>query len=261
MSYPEEILLVGTGNLAAHLAVILSGPAGYRVDVAGRDPEKLETFCKTYGGLPFREEDDKFYQAVIICVSDQAIESSAARYGKKASCILHTSGASSLEILEKYHRSNGVFWPLQTFTAGREVSWEGLPVCIQASDQHAAAILNRLSEGTRIKAIESTSDQRLQYHLAAVFVGNFVNHLYVLSDIWCRENLLDFDALKPLILETARKVQALSPPEAQTGPAKRQDVASIDKHMAMLDDHPALKQVYHILSEQIMKRYQYLSRT
>jgi predicted short-subunit dehydrogenase-like oxidoreductase (DUF2520 family) len=171
---------------------------------------------------------------------------------------MHTSGASSIEILSPYHASTAVFWPLQTFTAGREINWAGLPVCVQSSGPEAAALIQRIGEGMGVRLIESTSEERLKYHLAAVFVSNFVNHLYALADIWCRENLLEPEHLKPLILETAKKVQELSAPEAQTGPAKRHDLASMEKHLALLNDHPALQQVYALLSEQIMNRYQFL---
>lgn len=258
MKQPDEILLAGTGNLAAHLAGLFADIAGFRLDVAGRDPAKTHEFCNKFGGLPFREEEGKQYLAVIVCVSDQAIESVAAKYGRKGAVLIHTSGASPMETLLTFHQSVGVFWPVQTFTAGREIGWTGLPVCIQSNDSLAADFLSLVTERTGIMPVESTSADRLRYHLAAVFVCNFVNHLYALADIWCREHLLETETLKALILETARKVQSLEPPEAQTGPAKRHDIQSLDKHLELLSDHPALKQVYTLLSKQIMNRYQYL---
>jgi len=260
VKHPDEILLIGTGNLAAHLAAVLSGPAGYRLDVAGREQSKTEAFCNAFGGLPYLEEEGKFYQAAIVCVSDEAIATCASKYGNKAEVLIHTSGASPLEVIKELHAETGVFWPVQTFSRGREIDWKNLPVCIQSNGQKAEQFIRNLAERTGIHPVESTSEERLKYHLAAVLVCNFVNHLYTVADIWCRENLLNPDFLKPLILETAKKVQELNPPESQTGPAKRGDTGSMEKHLALLNDHPAIRQVYTLMSEQIQNRYQYLRK-
>jgi predicted short-subunit dehydrogenase-like oxidoreductase (DUF2520 family) len=149
---------------------------------------------------------------------------------------------------------------MQTFTAGRPINWHKLPVCIQASGSGPGVFFEKLSNSTGLLTVETTSAERLNYHLAAVFACNFTNHLYTLADIWCRENLLEPKLMLPLIEETAKKVQLLDPTEAQTGPAKRADQVTIDKHMALLNDHPALRQVYQLFSEQIMSRYHYLWR-
>jgi uncharacterized HAD superfamily protein len=73
------------------------------------------------------------------------------------------------------------------------------------------------------KAFAINSEQRKALHVAAVFVNNFTNHLYTIGNKICEENQVPFDILKPLILETAHKIMTISPNEAQTGPAKRND--------------------------------------
>lgn len=255
MSTTEDILLVGTGNLASHLAGIFSATAGYSLFVASREAEKGSDFCARYGGLLYQESDNRKFKIVLLCVSDSALIDCAAQYAFAGDCLVHTSGSSSLELIDRYHPSTGVFWPLQTFTAGRPVSWNNLPVCIQGKDPFTKKILRDLVFSIGAKMVESTSESRLKLHIAAVFACNFVNHMYVLSDIWCRENLLSFELLKPLIEETASKVQEILPPEAQTGPAKRGDNKINEKHLATLSDHPALQTVYNLLAKQIHNRY------
>ena len=71
-------------------------------------------------------------------------------------------------------------------------------------------------------------------NVSAVFVNNFVNHLYQIGNEICIENNVPFEILKPLILETANKVMSLSPKEAQTGPAKRNDTKTIEAHLELL---------------------------
>ena len=48
-------------------------------------------------------------------------------------------------------------------------------------------------------------DQRLKLHLAAVLCNNFVNHLYALTERYCKMEGLDFQLLLPLIKETAAR--------------------------------------------------------
>jgi predicted short-subunit dehydrogenase-like oxidoreductase (DUF2520 family) len=85
-------------------------------------------------------------------------------------------------------------------------------------------------------------------HLSAVFACNFANAMYTASARLLEEHGLSFEAMLPLIDETARKVHTLHPSEAQTGPAVRYDKNVIDKHLALLDDHPLYKELYELTS-------------
>lgn len=69
----------------------------------------------------------------------------------------------------------------------------------------------------------------------------------------CDENNFSFEILKPLILETAKKIETMNPLEAQTGPAKRNDTNVIEKHEAELD--PDKKEIYTLVSRSIIKTY------
>ena len=75
-----------------------------------------------------------------------------------------------------------------------------------------------------------------------------------MSESYLDENNLDFDLLKPLIKETARKIESMAPSEAQTGPAKRNDLKTIEKHLHLLEDSP-YKTLYKQLTEAIQDTY------
>ena len=75
--------------------------------------------------------------------------------------------------------------------------------------------------------------------------------MYALSAGLLEKYGMPFDAMLPLIDETARKVHELSPKEAQTGPAIRRDKNVMDKHLAMLSDEPALQDIYEKISKSI----------
>jgi predicted short-subunit dehydrogenase-like oxidoreductase (DUF2520 family) len=67
------------------------------------------------------------------------------------------------------------------------------------------------------------------------------------------KNGLPFDAMLPLIDETARKVHGLHPKVAQTGPAVRGDENVMGKHLEMLEDEPEIKEIYRLISDSIQK--------
>lgn len=84
-------------------------------------------------------------------------------------------------------------------------------------------------------------------------VSNFSNHLFALAEQFCKKENIDFKLLEPLIFETANRLSIYSPNEVQTGPAIRNDVFTLDKHIQLLRNHPRLKYMYLKLTESIMK--------
>jgi hypothetical protein len=63
---------------------------------------------------------------------------------------------------------------------------------------------------------------------------------------------VDFDLLKPLIMETAHRIQDASPSKVQTGPAVRKDILTMDKHLRLFAAHPKLRTTYLRLTDSIM---------
>jgi hypothetical protein len=94
----------------------------------------------------------------------------------------------------------------------------------------------------------------LRIHAAAVIVNNFTNYLYAVTETFCHQECIDFNLLKPLILETAHRIQSVSPHDVQTGPAIRSDIGTIDKHLRLLNNHPKLKTLYTRLTDGIMNK-------
>ncbi|MBU2045140.1 MAG: DUF2520 domain-containing protein, partial [Bacteroidetes bacterium] len=65
----------------------------------------------------------------------------------------------------------------------------------------------------------------------------------------------DFDLLRPLIQETADKAMLNQPKDVQTGPAKRNDLQIMQKHLKLLENEPQLKDLYQSISQYIVKMY------
>lgn len=126
-----------------------------------------------------------------------------------------------------------------------------VPLCIEAQNNNDLQILKKVAKSISNKVFEIDSNQRKSLHVAAVFVSNFVNHLYKLGSDICEEHNVSFEILKPLIAETANKIEYLKPVDAQTGPAKRNDTTTINKHLAILTDDNQ-KEIYKLLTKSII---------
>ncbi|MGB0788750.1 MAG: DUF2520 domain-containing protein, partial [Marinirhabdus sp.] len=104
----------------------------------------------------------------------------------------------------------------------------------------------KISENVRV----ISSKKRATLHLAAVFVNNFVNHLYAVSAELLKKEGIAFSLLEPLIAETASKIKTHMPAEAQTGPAIRNDIKTIERHVELLRA-TGFQAIYEQLTEAI----------
>lgn len=255
----DQVVIIGAGNLATRLAVALTENGVKVKQVCSRTLQsarhlaQMVNACYT-NDLSLMVEDADLY---IVAVKDAAIEEVIHSLKMKSlRAIVHTAGSIPVDVFERYCDNYGVFYPLQTFSVNRQVDFSTIPMCLEASN---TALLNELWQlaGRISQSVHSiNSQQRKTLHLAAVFVSNFVNHLYACGAEITAQCGLDFDLLKPLILETALKVQEMSPFEAQTGPARRNDQQVMGNHLKMLETNPELKKIYSFVSESIYHNYQ-----
>ena len=146
-----------------------------------------------------------------------------------------------MQVLKKF-KQYGVFYPLQTLTEKVSVNMSKVPFCIEASDKKVEKELFNLASTISNQVYLINSEQRKNLHLSAVLVNNFTNLMYAHADDLLKNKGIDFKMLFPLIEETARKITFLSPEEAQTGPARRNDQTTIDEHLRMLKDNPEIKE-------------------
>lgn len=195
---------------------------------------------------------------LIIAVSDQAISSVIESLSiiLPEVLIVHTSGSTHLQTLTQHHAKTGVFYPLQTFSFEREVEWTNTPLFIEAAQAEDLKVLNALAKELSERVYQYNSEQRLSLHLAAVFACNFTNYCYDMAKQVVDEKQVDFSLLYPLMLETATKATQNDPKRMQTGPAMRGDQNILTIHTQMLEGakREDLKQIYVLMSQQIIKR-------
>lgn len=244
-----KVVLIGSGNMAQHLIQVL---------LQTKEVSLVQAFARNSSHLLHLLPDDKIitdYQKIteadlyIISVSDNAISEVSEHLPFKNRLVVHTSGSSKLSILNDKNRK-GVFYPLQTFTKGKEIDFAPIPICLEAENEADYQLLEKLGNCISQKVVRINSEQRKSLHVAAVFVCNFVNHLYHIGNDICEQNDVPFEVLHPLIQETAHKITEISPRDAQTGPALRNDTKTIEKHLDFLEN-TEYKKLYQLLTQSI----------
>lgn len=252
----QNIVFIGAGNVATHLGLALQNTGRQIVQVYSRTEENARLLSgKLHADftvdLKTINPDADLY---IITVADDAVEKVADLLWVNRSLVVHTSGSVSIDVLQKCSENYGVLYPFQTFSKAREIDFSVVPLCIEANSKDNLLLLEQLARNLSQKVVKVDSEKRKILHLAGVFASNFPNFMYRIADQILTENKLDFDLLRPLILETAMKVQEMRPENAQTGPASRGDEAILRKHSELLKEYPEYRRIYNILSDGIRGR-------
>ena len=115
-------------------------------------------------------------------------------------------------------------------------------------------LLNNLATSISNNVHQLSSEQRKYLHLSAVVACNFSNLMYQMATEICEKHNISFDLLKPLIEETSNKAQKVTAIEAQTGPAKRKDLQTIERHLSLLETDKEKRKIYELLTQSILNR-------
>lgn len=248
-----SISIIGTGNVAQHLIKVISKAENISLNqIYGRNSSnfpKLNSYAECISEFTKLKPVD----LLIIAISDDAISTVSNNIANFSGIVVHTSGSTSMNVLD-IHKQYGVFYPLQTFTEGRDLSFIEIPICLEASSKKVMQILNTVALALTHNIVELNSEKRSALHLAAVFANNFSNHILMQTDLICKNNEVSFNLLKPLMKETIEKAFALGPLNAQTGPAKRNDTKTIDYQIKKLKTENQ-KEIYKILTKSILHTY------
>lgn len=247
------VILLGAGNVATHLYKALS-KANY-ITVIQWYNRNLKSIHQYKNEVEITDvlKTLKPADIYILAISDDAIGKLSQKLPFKDRLVVHTSGSVGIHDLDKKLR-RGVFYPLQTFSKDVNIDFKHVPLCIEALEKEDFNTLKSIGAALGSPCYKINTEQRQTLHLAAVFVNNFTNQLYRIGHEISDIKAINFDILKPLIVETAKKVQHISPYMAQTGPAKRHDKKTIKKHLKLLEDHTH-KEIYELLTKSIQETH------
>lgn len=248
--------MIGTGNVANVLCRLLAEHQHQVVQVIGRDIERGAMLAEITGakvsqlGEPILPEAE----LCIIAVADSALEVVLPLVPAFTCPVAHTAGSQSINILRHYAQEYGILYPLQTLRK-EMVELPPIPFLIDGNNVKTIKLLCSLAKTISDNVELADDEKRGRLHVAAVVTCNFTNHLYNLAEQYCIKEQLNFDLLRPLILQTAQRVMHHSPANVQTGPAVRKDMITIEKHLDWLQQHPELKEIYLRLSNSIMDHH------
>ncbi len=244
-----NVTLIGCGNVAVHL---------YKAFKKAEAITVVEWYARNLNTLQVLKNevaitDDiaalKEADVYIMAVSDDAITKVSQQFAFTGRLVVHTSGSMSLYNADKRNR-RGVFYPLQTFSKAVPIDFKKVPVCLELEQKKDLKIVKAIADAIGSPNYKVNSKQRSALHLAAVFVNNFTNQMYRIGHEITEAEGVDFEILKPLIIETATKIEEVSPYMAQTGPALRGDKKTIAKHQEVLQKE-LHKEVYELMSNAI----------
>ena len=251
----EHVVLIGAGNLGSHLGSALVSH-GIRVTcVYNRTPGPGRKLADRLGADFVTDIDalERNADLYILALADSALPVIAGSLRLNDRFVVHTSGTTDLEVLSEISGNTGVFYPLQTFPAGREISFEGIPVCIESNTVHGQQLLGGLAQELTGNVHCVNSNDRRMIHLSAVYACNFTNFMLAIAEDLLQTQGLPPLLLQPLVKQTCGNFEKGDVFRFQTGPAVRGDFRILENHLELLKNNPDYAGVYNEISNAIIK--------
>lgn len=252
-----HISFIGAGKVATALCRQLS-KCGYSIDLVVSRTEKSAQDLASSVSAAWSTEAvfPQTSTVIIVAVPDQSLSAVLQNISCSVNTIVaHTAGSYGVDIFPEMLKRKGVFYPLQTFSAGREINFNEVPILLESDDEETRKVLQEIGLSISNRTEFVTTERRRWIHLAAVFACNFTNHMLTAGyDIASKSGVGD-DILKPLIRETVAKAMEAGPSKSQTGPAFRNDLNTIQKHLELLSSNPALRDLYSYITSSIIEYY------
>ena len=249
----KTYILIGAGNMAKYL-LANANAALTCLGIYSRSPEKAALLSQTYGItlIPTLSEINTIkVDYIFLAVSDTAIPSLLNSIDSSALCVSFSGMIDEQHLAQETGKSMATLWPIYSIT-NKLNSKTNLPFVLNKEDVKNKSAMSALARYYTTSVIELSYEQRKAAHLAAVVLNNFVNHLYALTQELCATQGIDPLIFNPLVQQTADQYATLQAALLQTGPAKRGDQESIEKHLAILQN-THLESIYTLLTDSIKK--------
>jgi len=242
-----NLSFVGAGRVAGNLCRALYHK-GHKISrIVSQSPVhgvSLADYCKAEWSREPVFEDD--CDIIIVAVPDDRLEDVLFSVRCNINTLVaHTAGGYGLDIFPGHIVRRGIFYPLQTFSIGRKFDFNGLPFILESSGKDTGEILMELASSLSEEIHFIDLDRRKRIHLAAVFICNFVNHMLTTGKEIACDAGVNLELFKPLLQETISKALEDGPEVSQTGPAVRNDLNTIEKHLNLLSLSPDIQKLYN----------------
>ena len=254
----QNIVIVGTGNVAWHICKILLECGFERVEVIGRNQSTLYEFELEFNVVTASISSDINTNAdlYILALPDDVISVVSKNLNTDIQgLIVHTSGTGNMDLLSSF-TNYGVMYPLQTMVKGEDLDFKKVPLLIETNNDDRFNELLTFTKTLSNEVDVATSVQRQKLHIAAVFTNNFTNHMVSIAREICEKEKISFSYLQPLLIETISKIQYEDAREIQTGPAIRNDKTTITKHLSFLEDQKDRQLLYQLITSSIQEMHE-----
>ncbi|MEO5893810.1 MAG: DUF2520 domain-containing protein [Ferruginibacter sp.] len=249
-----KVVIIGAGNVATVFGNIITKAGHEIIQVVNRNIVHAEILANNFG-CAFTDDAKMLVTTAdiyLVALSDTALNGINETYFLGDKVIVHTAGSVSKDVLKMVSVNYGVLYPLQSLRKENLDLQQDIPLLIDGNSDDTISMIEKFASTLSSIVAKANDEQRMKLHVAAVIVNNFSNHLYTLAADYCKKEGVDFNMLQPLIEETALRLRDHLPGDMQTGPAVRKDIATVDKHLRLLSQHPALKKLYLKISESII---------
>ena len=221
-----KIAIIGAGSVGTNLH--------HAFALKGIKTELVHARPLTSGRL-VNDEMVNGFDVYIYTVADHVLKEVISKFNAPHALHLHTSGSMPIDVFGADKPHAGVMYFLQSFSKEKLIDdWSSIPCFIEGRMIDDIAAVYSLAQCLTSRIYEADQHDRERLHIAGVFANNYTNLMYRMAADILRDTQIPFEALLPLIDNTAAKVHTLKPADAQTGPAKRGDSEVIKHHLEIL---------------------------
>jgi predicted short-subunit dehydrogenase-like oxidoreductase (DUF2520 family) len=268
-----KIGIVGTGNVATHLSLYFRYKGFTISAIAGRTRPSAKKLARQ---LKCQDYSDTLYvlektNLILLAVPDPVIPLltgtlSQITFQEPVVYLAHTSGSQLSSVLDPVKTNKttklhlAAFHPMQTFPDPAKSnpnyyrSIKKIYFGIEG-ESPAVKMLCKLTTELRNNYIILPTDSRKGlYHIGGIITSNFLTALfYQVTELYSTMSLSEKNTLKilrPLIEQTLNNIEQYGSFKALTGPAARNDLETLNKHIFLLKNaKPNLIPSYKALSE------------
>ncbi len=253
-----KIVIVGSGNVATVLGKVIHNAGHEIVQVLSRNENHAKELAKIFNcsSGSFKSTEYKEADIYLLAITDTALYHLDQYVHLQNKLVVHTAGSVSKEVLKNVSSDYGIVYPLQSLIKSSQEEVTEIPLLVDGSSVDTTAFILEFCKTFSDNVTIADDQERLKFHVAAVLVNNFTNHLFAMGEEFCKKENIEFEKLYPLIDETVHRIKLHPPQSVQTGPAIREDIYTLGKHLQILSAHSDLKYLYLKLSESILKHHQ-----
>lgn len=257
----DKALIIGYGKLGSHFNFALKHSG--KIEVSGI----------------IRNEKSKQYPALVkssdiifICVQDSKIKSAVKKlsskgFDLKGKYIFHTSGSLTSDELMPLVSKGAItasFHPVQTFesiaTKNRN-RFKGIYIAVEGNPK-ALKKAGSVSKFIGSKTFIIRKENKIYHHICCVMASGFLaaiaRGIEKLGSKKIRingfKNLSFFNIYMPLASQSLRNIASKGSVKSLSGPAERNDISTIEKHLLALKNAPAdILPVYMLMGIETVK--------